>query len=211
MDIRAAARSGSPLVVVKRQTTDAAIDTSAGLRFTLSTETPDLAGDIVVQAGLQPAYQPLPAMIDHGVGMADLIGTWRDLSTSGTRTSGRLELLPQGISQSADLVRSLHKAGVRLAASVKFLPDEIEEIRVKDAAAPRGRLVGFRYTRSRLVEASVVPMPCNAEALQEVGKALPAIHRAAFDQLVRQEAARQSETRAKAVAAVQRINARLSA
>ena len=204
--------SGSGIAFVcKRQTSDAAVDTSHGLRFTLSTETPDLAGDIVVQTGLQPAYQPLPAMIDHGVDMADLIGTWRDLSVSGKRTSGRLELLPQGISQGADLVRALHKAGVRLAASVKFLPDEIEEIRVKDAAAPRGRLVGFRFTRSRLVEASVVPMPCNAEALQEVGKSLPAVHRAAFDQLVWHEAAHQSAIRAKAVAAVQRITARLSA
>jgi hypothetical protein len=192
--------------IVKRETA-AAVNTDQGLRFTLSTESPDLAGDVVVQSGLVPAYQPLPAMIDHGNDMSDLIGTWRDLTNNGQRTSARLDLLPQGISASADLVRALHKAGIRLAASVKFLPDELEEIREKGAAKtfpPR-----FRYLRSRLVEASVVAMPCNAEALQEVGKSLPQ-YRAAIDQLVRQEAALSSATRAKAVAAVKRINALLS-
>jgi len=207
MERQTNARGSAPAFVVKRQTADAAVDSSTGLRFTLSTENPDLAGDIVVQAGLQPAYQPLPAMVDHGVDMGDLIGTWRDISNQGSRTSARLELLPQGISRSADFVRALHKAGVRLAASVKFLPDEMEPIVAKGAGA---RITGYRYLRSRLVEASVVAMPCNAEALQEVGKSLPAVHRAALDQLVRQERARQSATRAKAVAAVQRITARVS-
>jgi hypothetical protein len=193
--------------IVKRDTANAAVDTAQGLRFILSTETPDLAGDIVVQSGLVPAYQPLPAMLDHGVEMADLIGVWRDIANSGARTSARLELLPQGVSDGADLVRALHKAGIRLAASVKFLPDELEEIRAKGEA--RSFPPKFRYLRSRLVEASVVAMPCNAEALQEVGKSLPRF-RAAIDQLVSQEAARTSETRAKAVAAVQRVNALLS-
>ena len=193
--------------IVKRQTSDAAIDTAQGLRFILSTETPDLAGDVVVQSGLVPAYQPLPAMVDHGNEMADLIGTWRDLTNNGQRTSARLELLPQGVSHGADLVRALHKAGIRLAASVKFLPDEMEEIRAKGEA--RAFPPRFRYLRSRLIEASVVPMPCNAEALQEVGKSLPQ-YRAALDQLVRREKALASEPRAKAVAAVQRVNALLS-
>jgi hypothetical protein len=193
--------------IVKRQTSDAAVDTAQGLRFTLSTESPDLAGDVVVQSGLVPAYQPLPAMIDHGVDMSDLIGVWREIANSGQRTSARLELLPQGVSQGADLVRALHKAGIRLAASVKFLPDESEEIRAKGEA--RSFPPRFRYLRSRLVEASVVAMPCNAEALQEVGKSLPQ-YRTALDQLIRMEQARASETRAKAVAAVQRVNALLS-
>jgi hypothetical protein len=193
--------------VVKRQAVDAAVDTDTGLRFTISTEAPDLAGDIVVQSGLTPAYQPLPAMVDHGVDMGDLIGTWRDIANQGQRTSARLELLPQGISRSADFVRALHKAGVRLAASVKFLPDETEPIVAKGAGS---RVTGYRYLRSRLVEASVVPMPCNAEALQEVGKSLSPSYRDALDRLVLHERARNSATIAKAVATVKRIDLRLS-
>ena len=53
-------------------------------------------------------------------------------------------------------------------------------------------------------------MPTNAEALQEVGKSLSATQRDALGQLVRFEAARSEQTRAKAVAAVQRIDALLS-
>jgi hypothetical protein len=119
-------------------------------------------------------------------------------------------MLPQGISPAADLVRAVHKAGIRLGASVKFLPDWTAAEHIREKNAPKGRITGTRYGAGRLVEASVCVMPCNAEALQEVGKSLTANQRGALDQLIRMEANRQQATRAKAVAAVQRIDAFLS-
>jgi hypothetical protein len=207
---RAAAFAGP---IVKRAS-EAATETAQGLRFVISSDSPDLAGDVVEQSGLTPAYNPVPALIDHGDGMKDMIGTWVDLRNEGKRTSATLSLLPAGISQAADLVRAIHKAGVRLAASIRFLPeaDAWEPIRAPATNGKGlGEITGFRFLRAKLLECSVVTQPCNPDALQLVGKSLPAQHRAALDRLIRQETAHHSATRAKAVAAVQRIDALLSA
>jgi hypothetical protein len=149
-------------------------------------------------------------MVDHGRNVGELVGTWKNLVQSGGRLSADLDMLPQGISPAADLVRALHKAGIRLGASVKFLPDWTAAEPIREKGAPKGRITGMRYSRGRLVEASVCVMPCNADALQEVGKSLSANQRDALGQLVRQEAERNNATRAKAAAAVQRIDALLS-
>lgn len=138
-------------------------DADGGIRFVLSTDTPDLTGDVVVQSGLSLARDPLPAMIDHGGGMADLIGQWKDFSFSAHRTTAVLELLDRGVSKAADLVRDLYERGVQLAASIGFVPSEGKYELIRD---PKNeRVIGIRWLESTLTEASVVVTPANPQAL----------------------------------------------
>lgn len=149
-------------LIVKRSETDpAAAGTDAGLlRFVLSTDTPDLMGDVVVQSGLAIPDR-LPAQIDHAGSLWSAIGKWVDLERDAHRTLGTLHLLPEGISKAADLVRGMAKAGLRLAASIGFDPTEWE--RITDPKTER--TTGFRFLKANLVEASVVVVPANPEAL----------------------------------------------
>jgi hypothetical protein len=156
-----------------------------GIKFLISTEHPDLVGDIVVQSGMKAARNPLPAQIDHGGGMFDMIGAWKDLVIEvrgGTpATVATLELLPPGISRAADLVRAIHAAGIKLAASIGFRPTEYEPIKGKPDKDGYARTTGYKFLKSVLIEASVVVTPANPRALQvaksmgyEIAPPLPA-------------------------------------
>ena len=52
-------------------------------RYVISTEQLDLQGDIVVQAGLAPVSDRIPAQVDHSGKMRDLIGWWSDIEVRG--------------------------------------------------------------------------------------------------------------------------------
>lgn len=134
-------------------------------RYVISTEQTDLVGDIVVQQGLQPVGPRIPAQVDHSGKMRDLIGWWSDFATEGKKTLATLNLFEPGLSRMADMVRALHEAGVRMAASIGFMPDftdgGIELLRDK---ANEG-VTGFKFNRSTLIETSVVVVPANPGAL----------------------------------------------
>lgn len=123
--------------------------------FVLSDEAPDLVNDVIVQAGMKPVSDRLPAQIDHAGAMEAMIGVWRNIRTKGKQTLGDLDLVPPGISRSADLVRALLDQGVRLAASVGILPLETEP------REPRG----YKILKSWLTEVSVVVVPAHPQAL----------------------------------------------
>jgi HK97 family phage major capsid protein len=138
-------------------------DADGGIRFVLSTDAPDLTGDVVVQSGLSLSRDPLPAMIDHGGGLFDLIGQWKDFAFSPHRTTAVLELLERGVSKAADLVRDLYERGVQLAASIGFVPNEGKYELIRD---PKNeRVIGIRWLEATLTEASVVVTPANPQAL----------------------------------------------
>jgi len=127
-----------------------------GLEFVISHEAPDLVGDVVVQRGLRPVADRIPAQVDHSGRMADLIGYWDNFKTHGDYTTATLHLVDQGISKMADLVRALSESGVKLAASIGFQAKSMEPLR------PRG----FKFKESTLHEVSVVVVPCQPLALQ---------------------------------------------
>jgi hypothetical protein len=135
-------------------------------RYVISTEDVDLQGDIVVQAGLKPARDPLPAQVDHSGQLRDLIGWWSDITTQGRKTLATLNLLQPGTSPTADLVRDLHEeSGLRMASSIGFVPDFTEggyEL-IRDKA--NEAVTGFKFNRATLIEASVVVVPANPGAL----------------------------------------------
>jgi len=134
-------------------------------RFVISTDQTDLVGDIVVQQGLKPVSTRLPAQVDHSGQMRDLIGWWSDLATEGAKTLATLNLFEPGLSPMADMVRALHDAGVRMAASIGFVPDftdgGIELLRDKQ----NDSVTGYKFNRSKLIETSVVVVPANPGAL----------------------------------------------
>jgi hypothetical protein len=151
-------------LIVKRAEAEidpAAASTDPGSpRFVLSTDTPDLMGDVVVQSGLQ-IPERLPAQIDHAGSMWSAIGKWIDVERDAHRTLATLQLLPEGISKAADLVRGMVKAGLRLGASIGFQPLEWEPVdpRKDDWWDP------LRFLKAQLLEASIVVVPANPEAL----------------------------------------------
>jgi hypothetical protein len=139
--------------------------TSGLPRFVISTEDVDLEGDVVVQSGMAPVSDRIPAQVDHSGKMRDLIGHWENIKTQGKRTFADLVLFERGLSPIADMVRSLHDAGVRLAASIGFVPDYEEggyEL-IRDSA--NEWVTGIKFLKSTLIEASIVVVPANPGAL----------------------------------------------
>jgi hypothetical protein len=127
----------------------------SGYRFVISSEEPDLVNDIVVQAGMRPVSERIPAQVDHSGKMVDMIGTWGNLKTVGKKTFADLNLFEEGTSKMADMVRKLMDQKVRLGASIGFMPEEYEPIEGG----------GFKFLKSILHEVSVVVTPAHPEAL----------------------------------------------
>lgn len=135
------------------------------LKFVLSTDDVDLVGDIVVQrGGISLARDPLPAQIDHGGSIHDLIGSWKNIKIDQHKTTATLDLLPKGTSQTVDLIHALKTAGIRLAASIGFIPEDGGWEAMWDKAGER--ITGFKFLKSILTEASIVVTPANPAALQ---------------------------------------------
>jgi hypothetical protein len=132
------------------------------LKFVLSTDDTDLVGDVVVQSGLSLARDPLPAQIDHGGSMHDLVGSWKELKIGAHKTVSTLELMPKGTSPTVDLIHAIRDAGIRMAASIGFVPGDWEAIWDKKAEF----ITGFKFLKSTLIEASIVVTPANPNALQ---------------------------------------------
>jgi phage head maturation protease len=189
-------------------------------RYVISTEHVDLQGDIVVQAGLTPVSDRIPAQVDHSGKMRDVIGWWDHIETQGKRTLADLVLFEPGLTPIADMVRAMHDAGVRMASSIGFVPDFEDggyEL-IRDGS--NDYITGIKYLRSKLIETSVVVVPANPGALST--KQLEAVKRFGFDdahkfsRFVMSDASQQvlrtmprHDALARAAAAVQKANAAL--
>jgi hypothetical protein len=188
------------------------------MRFVISTEQVDLMGDIVVQAGMTPVSERIPAQVDHSGKMRDLIGWWDNIKTESKRTLADLILFDQDKGfVMADMVRALGDAGVRLAASIGFHPDLNEggyEL-IRDPS--NDWVTGIKFLRSKLVETSVVVVPANPGALSvrslEIGKSF-GLDAPRFQAFVASEASQQllrtmprHDALARGAAALQKVNA----
>lgn len=138
-------------------------------RYVISTEQVDLVGDIVVQAGLKPVGPRIPAQVDHSGQMRDLVGWWEDFEreTSGkiAKTLATLHLFEPGLTRAADLVRALHEAGMRMAASIGFVPDLTDGGYELRRDTTNDHVIGVKFIRSTLIESSIVVVPANPGAL----------------------------------------------
>ena len=168
-------KSGSNGIVQKEHVT-----VGKGMEFVLSDATPDRFGDIVQVEGWEFANftrNPV-ALFSH---RADFpIGTWTGIRIHDKALRGNLILAPKGISSRIDEIRGLVEAGILRAVSVGFKPLSSHPI---DGTKndPFGMSPQI-YTKSELVEVSLVAIPANPNALA-VAKSLnlsPEVQRLVF-------------------------------
>lgn len=131
------------------------------LTYVLSDETVDRVGDVISVKGWQlDDFKKNPvALFNHDPGF--ILGHWTDVKVVGKQLIGKLNLLPAGISARLDEIRAVVEAGVLRATSVGFRAIDAE---------PR-KEGGYLFKAASLLEASMVSVPANPNALQ-VAKSL---------------------------------------
>ena len=129
------------------------VSAGEGMDFVLSDGTLDRHGTRINPRGWEIGKY-LPALFGHA-GIP--IGKWRDVKVDGDRLVGRLEMAAKGTSARIDELRSLVEQGILRAVSVGFEP--------LDFGKPgQGE---YDYERQTLVEASLVTIPSNPNALAQ--------------------------------------------
>lgn len=132
-------------------------DQIVGMEFVLSDETVDRMDDVIVASGWDlTSFKKSPvALFNHRQDFP--IGRWRDLRIENNQLLGHLELARKGTSARINEIISLVEQGILKAVSVGFRPLEAKEREGSDW--------GSVYTRSELVECSLVSVPANPNAL----------------------------------------------
>jgi len=128
--------------------------------FVMSSDDVDRMGDIIDIDGVDlAAFAKNPvALWNHDSGSP--IGTWEDVRKISGQLRGRLVLAAAGTSSLIDRVRQLIEQRIIRAVSVGFKPLEMSALKETG---------GLRFTRSELLECSVVAVPANANALRIKG------------------------------------------
>jgi HK97 family phage prohead protease len=132
---------------------------AGGLSFVLSDATVDRYGDIIEPTGWQlDNFRRNPvALFGHQASFP--IGTWSNVRVDKGQLLGDLEPAEPGTSPRVDEIISLVRQDVLRATSVGFLGLEHEPI------DPKQPYDAWRYTKSELVECSVVSIPANPNSL----------------------------------------------
>lgn len=130
-----------------------------GMEFVLSDATVDRYGDVVEPGGwdLRNFKKNPIALFGHSGSFP--IGKWSNLRVEGGKLIGKLNLASRGTSARIDELISLVEQGILRAVSVGFRPLAAEPI---DPDKPWG---AQRYTKSELLETSLVSIPANPAAL----------------------------------------------
>jgi len=146
--------------VLGREHQTLAYQTKDPWTFVASTEAVDRYGDIIVADGwdLRNFKKNPIALWQHN--SSQPIGNWADVRVEEDQLVARLEMVKPGISSIADMLRGMLETRVLRAVSVGFIPLKAEEI-----LDSKGNWTGYRFTKSELLEISVVSVPANPEAL----------------------------------------------
>src|SRR5262245_35286179 len=133
----------------------------AANEFVLSDASVDRMGDVIDQAGWELGnFKRAPiALFNHD--RNQVIGKWADVAVRKGKLTGTLELAEEGTSALVDTIRALVRQGILRAVSVGFRALESEPLN-KEADEFFGP---FRFLRSELLEASLVSVPANPNAL----------------------------------------------
>jgi HK97 family phage prohead protease/HK97 family phage major capsid protein len=145
-----------------RKSEKAAPSPSADPReYIMSDGSVDRMGDVIEPAGWQLSnFKSHPiALLNHD--RDQIIGKWVDVRVEGQQLLGRLELAAAGTSPLVDTVRALVEQNILRAVSVGFAPKEQKPLDDK-----ADKYFGpFRFTKSELLECSLVAVPANPNAL----------------------------------------------
>lgn len=126
--------------------------------FVLSDNSVDRMGDVVEQDWELGKLDPI-ALFNHD--RRDVIGTWQNVRVEGDRLIGRLKLAKEGTSEIVNTVRKLVAQKILRSVSVGFRPLQMEKLN-PDASEFSGP---FRFLKNELLEASLVAVPANANAV----------------------------------------------
>ena len=126
-------------------------------RFILSNESVDRMGDVIEASGWRLSnFKKNPiALFAHD--SRSPIGVWEDVTNQDGVLSATLKMAAHGTSPFINTIRSLIEQRILRAVSVGF--------RALKAEPLEGSKYGIRFTEQELLEASVVSVPANAEAL----------------------------------------------
>ena len=129
--------------------------------YVMSDGSVDRMGDVVDPAGWDlKNFKAHPiALLNHD--RDQIIGKWVDVRVDGKQLRGRLELADEGTSPLVDNVRKLVAQNILRAVSVGFRPIEQQPLD-KNASELWGP---FKFTKSELLECSLVAVPANPHAL----------------------------------------------
>lgn len=136
------------------------------LEYVMSDESVDRYGDVIKVDGWDLGNFRKNPIALFGHNSSKPIGKWSNVRIEKSALRGRLELAPPGTSPEIDTYRALIAAGVLRAVSVGFIPVDYDIRRDKE-----GGYEGVVFTKSELVETSLVAVPANPNALQ-IAKAL---------------------------------------
>ncbi len=130
------------------------------MEFILSDNSVDRIGDVIEQNWDLAAFKKNPiALFNHD--RDQVIGGWESVRVEGNRLLGKLKLAAEGTSELVDTVRKLIAQKILRATSVGFVPLKTEKL-TDDASEFWGP---FRYLKSELLEASLVAVPANSNAV----------------------------------------------
>jgi HK97 family phage major capsid protein/HK97 family phage prohead protease len=130
------------------------------MEFVLSDNSVDRMGDVIEQNwDLAPFKKNPIALFNHD--RDQVIGSWEGVRVAGDRLLGKLKLAAEGTSELVDTVRKLIAQKILRATSVGFVPLKKEKLK-DDASEYWGP---FRYLKSELLEASLVSVPANPNAV----------------------------------------------
>lgn len=126
------------------------------LTYVLSDESVDRVGDVIEASGWQLGNFLKNPVALFGHDHKFIVGHWTDVKVKGGQLIGKLNLLPKGISERLDEVIAAVEAGILRAVSVGFAAEEAEPMKTG----------GLRFKATELLEASLVSVPANPNALQ---------------------------------------------
>jgi HK97 family phage prohead protease/HK97 family phage major capsid protein len=129
----------------------------SGQEFVLSDETPDRMDDVIMSDGWDLANFNKNPIALFGHQSSFPIGKWKNVRVVDKQLRGFLELAPEGTSARIDEIRRLVDADILRAVSVGFRPKESKPRAESDW--------GLFFTKSELVETSLVSVPANPNAL----------------------------------------------
>jgi HK97 family phage major capsid protein len=130
--------------------------------FVMASDSTDRMGDIIEIDGIDlAAFRTNPIAL-WGHDSASPIGTWEAVRKIGGQLVGKLRLAAPGTSSLIDRLQLLIEQRILRAVSIGFRALEFSEI--KGSAQ-----YGLRFTKTELLECSLVPVPANAEALRLKG------------------------------------------
>jgi HK97 family phage major capsid protein/HK97 family phage prohead protease len=133
------------------------------LEYVLSDGSLDRYGTVINPAGWDlTEFRKNPiAFFNHDKNFP--VGTWDNVRIEGGRLMGHLRLAAEGTSARIDEIVRLIRQGILKAVSVGFSPKAKEALKRSDGTPVPG---GIHYLRQELLEASLVGVGGNANALQ---------------------------------------------